>query len=103
MSNSNTPMALKALGQAVKLAPEAARYAYVYGVALNSVGQANQGIIALENGHEMHPNDRDILFALVTINRDLQNVEKAVSWAEKLLGLNPSDQGAQQLLQSLNR
>jgi len=93
--------ALAALKKAVDLAPETARYAYVYGVALNSTGQANAGITVLEKAHELHPNDRDILLALTTINRDLGKTDAAISWAEKLLAFSPADNGTQQLLQSL--
>ncbi len=96
-----TAAALAALIKAVHLAPEAARYAYVHGVALNSTGQAEAAISSLEEAHKLHPNDRDILFALTTINRDLNHKSIAERWAEKLLELNPSDTGAQQLLRSL--
>ena len=96
-----TATALAALEKAVNLAPDAARYAYVYGVALNSTGQAEAGILALAKAHELHPNDRDILFALATINRDMGRTTKAVNWAKKLVALNPGDPGAQRLLQAL--
>ena len=85
----------------MNLAPEIARYAYVYGVALNSTGQAVAGVSVLEASHSLHPNDREILFALATINRDMGRTTKAMNWAEKLMALNPADPGAQQLLQSL--
>jgi tetratricopeptide (TPR) repeat protein len=93
--------ALTALEKAVMLAPGTARYAYVFGVALNSTGQAQAGVAVLEKAHTRHPLDRDILLALATINRDLGRMADAVTWAEKLVELNPSETGAQQLLRSL--
>jgi tetratricopeptide (TPR) repeat protein len=98
----NLPMALLALERATNLNDDVARYAYVYGIALNSSGQAGKAIVALETAQTQHPNDRDILFALTTINRDEDNLEAAVKWANKLLVLNPGDQNAQQLLESLS-
>jgi Flp pilus assembly protein TadD len=95
-------MALLALERATNLNDDVARYAYVYGIALNSSGQAGKAIVALETAQTQHPNDRDILFALTTINRDEDNLEAAVKWANKLLVLNPGDQNAQQLLESLS-
>lgn len=93
---------LIALQKAVELDPNTARYAYVNGVALNSTGRAEIGISVLTKTHKLHPGNRDILFALSTINRDMGRTEKAVSWARKLLTLNSAVRGAQQLLQSLS-
>jgi Flp pilus assembly protein TadD len=97
----NIGIALAALERAVSLAPDVARFAYVYGIALNSSGRSEDGLAVLETAHLANPGDRDIIFALVTMNRDLKRIELAVTWAQKLVALNPSDPSAVQLLQSL--
>ncbi len=93
--------ALDSLKKAVLLRPDVPRYAYVYGVALNSLKKPDQALSVLKKAHAQHPADRQILFALVTINRDLDRISAATSWAEKLLSLYPDDSAAQQLLRSL--
>ena len=62
--------ALILLKGAAERAPENARYAYVYGVALNTTGQTSKAIAVLESTQKRHPYDRDLLHALATINRD---------------------------------
>ena len=65
-----TAEALIELGRAAELAPSSARYAYVYGVALNSTGAAARALAVLQAAHERHTGDPDILAALATISRD---------------------------------
>lgn len=93
--------ALKSLGRATELAPEEARYAYVYGVGLNSAGQAGAAVRVLTGAHQRHPNDIQIMQTLALIERDRGNLEQARHWAGMVLAVNPADQGARQLLQSL--
>ena len=61
--------ALDELQQAVQLRPDAARYGYVLGVALNSSGKTDRALQVLRAAHAQHPTDRDVLFALATISR----------------------------------
>src|SRR5262249_61649116 len=70
MRRGRTVDALASLSHAVELAPSSARYAYVYGVALNSAGAGDRALSVLRDGHEHHPGDPDILVALATISRD---------------------------------
>ena len=78
-----------------------ARYGYVLGIALNSTGQSDAAISTLEAVHDRHPNDRDVLFALATMERDRGNRERAIEWTNALLRLNPADPQAEQLLPQL--
>ena len=55
----------------------------------------------LEEVHAKHPNDREVLYALVTFNRDRGNLAAARHYAEKLLTLAPQDTAAHQLLEQL--
>ena len=64
------PGALAALQKAVELAPEDARYAYVYAIGLNSVGRSQDALAILKQANARHPADTDILTALATISRD---------------------------------
>lgn len=93
--------AMTALAQAAKLRPESARYQYVYAVALNSTGKPQAAIQVLKEAHKRHANDRDILFALVTFERDRGNLDSAVGYGEKLVTLMPHDRSAQALLSQL--
>ncbi len=71
------------------LNPDSARYIYVYAVALNSTGEPEQAVMILQGAHNQHPNNRDILSALVAFHRDLGNAAAARSYAEKLRTISP--------------
>ena len=90
--------ALAALREAHDLGPANTRYAYVLGVALNSVGDTTAALEVLAAAHERRPTDRDVLFALVTMSRDAGATEQAFEYARKLLALDPGDQSARRLL-----
>jgi predicted Zn-dependent protease len=50
--------------------PELPRYAYLYGPALQKIGDLASAQAVLEAAHLRHPNDREILWALATQSRD---------------------------------
>ena len=79
-----TAEAVAALAQAARLSPDNARYVYVYAVALNSTDDTAKAIMVLQGAHNAHPNDTDILSALVAFNRDAGNDKQAVHYAQKL-------------------
>lgn len=93
--------ALQALNEAHRLAPNNTRYAYVYAVALQSTGDLSQAISVLEQTLIMIPADVDILFALVTFNRDAGNREQALLYLKKLQALLPGNSAIEQLIQEL--
>ncbi len=95
--------ALILLKGAAERAPENARYAYVYGVALNTTGQTSKAIAVLENTQKRHPYDRDLLYALATINRDAGRLDVAQRYAEELAAVAPNDPEVQSLLRHLER
>ena len=92
---------MTALAEAAKLRPESARYQYVYAVALNATGKSLAAIDVLTQAHKRHPNDHDVLFALVTFERDQGNLDSAVRYAQKLAELLPHDRSVQALLSQL--
>ncbi|KPK36722.1 MAG: hypothetical protein AMJ69_13050, partial [Gammaproteobacteria bacterium SG8_47] len=83
--------ALALLKRAAELAPDVARYSYVYGVALNSAGRRDEALTVLEQAQQSHPNDRDILFALVTMHRDAGHQEATRRYARELSQHLPDD------------
>ena len=81
--------ALPDFARASEIDPGNARYAYVHGVALNSAGRTDEALAVLEASQARHPADRDTLLALVTINRDAGRFAAALSWANRLVALDP--------------
>jgi Flp pilus assembly protein TadD len=95
------PEAVEALAQAANLNPDNPRYSYVYAVALNSSGKSKEALQVLEEAHSRYPNDREILYALATLQRDQGNPFAARLYAQKLAKLAPQDPAVQQLLKQL--
>jgi tetratricopeptide (TPR) repeat protein len=81
--------AVEELRLAARLNPDSPRYLYVYAVALNSTGQPGQAIMVLQGAHNSHPNDVDILNALIAFNRVAGNHEQAKRYAQKLRHRSP--------------
>ena len=84
-----TDEAIEELRLASMLDAESARYIYVYAVALNSSGKPEQAIVTLQGAHNRHPNNPDILSALVAFHRDMGNEAAARRYAEKLRVISP--------------
>ena len=97
------PGALDLLRQASELAPDNARYAYVYAVALNSTGAVAEAMALLERAHQQHPADRDVLMALVSIARDQGDFATALLHARELVSLDPADPQLRTLLLELEK
>jgi len=80
--------ALDALAQAARSGPDNPRYGYVYAAALIADGKRQPAIQMLEQTHTRHPNDRDVLLALVIFNRDTGNLQAANTYRQKLIALS---------------
>ena len=93
--------ALAELRQATELAPDNARSAYVYAVALNSGGQGAKAVATLKEGLARHPADRDMLSALVAFLRAGGDLSSALVYAEKLASIAPDDRNVAALVQQL--
>jgi tetratricopeptide (TPR) repeat protein len=85
----NYAAAMAELRRANELAPDNARYAYVYAIALNSTGMRGQAVELLEETHRSHPADRDVLAALVSIARETGDWTGALRRARELAALDP--------------
>jgi tetratricopeptide (TPR) repeat protein len=82
--NKQSKKAVGYLKKAAEIDNENSRYVYVYAVALNSTGQQQQAITAMQDAHNRFPGDRDILSALVAFHRDAGNEFAAQSYMKKL-------------------
>jgi len=99
--NARNIEGLEHLKQAAAINPENGRYVYVCAVGLYSSGKQQEAIIFLEKARELHPYDRDILFALVSYYWEMGQIEKARTVAEELTGYYPTDASYQEVLKRL--
>jgi tetratricopeptide (TPR) repeat protein len=81
------PEALVELERAARAAPASARYAYVWAVALDSVGQTRRALDVLAAAEKKHGGNREILEALVSLNARAGNRDAAAAYARKRDGL----------------
>ncbi len=89
------------LREAARLSPNNARFAYVEGIALNSLGQPDEAIEVLEEAHRRFGRDFEIAWALVTMLRDRGDTARARGVAEVLASYRPTDLNVAALLESL--
>ena len=95
--------ALGELRRAAELAPDQARYAYVYAVALHSAGRSSEAMTVLKESLARHPDDRDSLLALISFSREAGDVGTALEYAEQLARIAPADPNISGLIQDLRR
>ncbi|MBK6584527.1 MAG: tetratricopeptide repeat protein [Gammaproteobacteria bacterium] len=93
--------AVSELEQAARRAPDNARYAYVYAVALNSTGQPGKALAVLRDADARHPNTPDILGTLVSFYREAGDTPAALNYARKLAAAMPDDPEVQRLVAEL--
>lgn len=95
--------ALKELATAAKLAPDNARYSYVYAVGLHSAGRPSEALAVLRSADARHPYNLDILGALISMSRDAGNANAALSYARKVAEVLPGDPNVKRLVDDLER
>ena len=93
--------ALGELGRAAELAPDNPRFAYVFGIALNSMDQQAEAVRVLSVARARFDGDFEIAMALATILRDSGDQEGALEIAYMLARRHPEDQNVVALLRSL--
>jgi predicted CXXCH cytochrome family protein len=96
-----TAEALPHIERAAARAPDNARFVYTYAVSLYSAGKPREAIAVLEKALRRRPNDRDVLVALVSFNRDQGALDQARRYAEQMAAQYPDDAEAQQLAAQL--
>ena len=79
--------ALRELERAATLEPGNARFVYVYAIALHSTGKSQAAIARLEKILVAHPNDRDVLEALVSFHNERGDITEAKKYATRLRAL----------------
>jgi tetratricopeptide (TPR) repeat protein len=94
--------ALLELEMSTTLDPGNARFAYVYAVALNSLGRIDRSIDVIQDAAIRFPADFDIRWALVSILRDQGRIDEAKAAAVGLSEQYPEVESVQVLLHSLN-
>jgi tetratricopeptide (TPR) repeat protein len=95
--------AVGALARAAQLAPDVARFGYVYAIALRSTGQPDRALEVLARAHDRHPGDAEILRALANLHRERGARDAALTYAKKLLEVAPDDPRARQIIEELGR
>ena len=90
--------ALEELQLAAEAAPDQARFVYVYGVALSGVDRTDEAVAVFEEGLRTHPGDRELLFALAALYRDLGDVGNGRRIALRLKAVEPMRERADILL-----
>lgn len=78
------PQAVNYLRLAAESPVSNERYIYVYAIALNSTGKAEEAVDVLEEAYKKFPRSVDIVNALVSINREIGDESKANQY-EKIL------------------
>ena len=93
--------ALQELAIAAKLAPENARYAYVYAIGLNSAGKQREALAVLKAAIARQPYNLDILSALISIQREAGDNKSALVYARKAAEALPDNTEIKQLISEL--
>ena len=93
--------ALSEFVEAARLAPDNARYAYVHAIAVDSAGEREQALALLRSANKRHPNDLDILGALLSISRETGDRQAALRYAKQLAEILPGNPALNRLIAEL--
>ncbi|MFO1171675.1 MAG: multiheme c-type cytochrome [Hyphomicrobiaceae bacterium] len=97
----NRESGLAALAEAAELAPDNARFAYVYAIGLHSTGHRDEAIVELQKVRRRSPFDADVLRALISMSREAGNVRAALEAARELAEALPDDPDVSRLVSEL--
>ncbi|WP_108681584.1 tetratricopeptide repeat protein [Methyloceanibacter sp. wino2] len=95
--------AIAELARAAELEPDRVRYTYVYAVGLNSIGKRAEAIAALKSGLERHPQNADVLTALVNYSRAEGDLKGALVYAQRLAKADPANPEVKSLVEALTK
>jgi tetratricopeptide (TPR) repeat protein len=93
--------ALQEFAKASKLALADARYAYVYGIALNSMGKQHEALAVLKAADTRQPHNLQILSALISMQREAGDNKAALVYARKDAVALPNNKEIQKLITEL--
>lgn len=85
------PDAVAELERAWRLDPDNARYAYVYAVALRSLGRGREGSAVIDEALDRNPNDADLLALALDAALQSGDIASARRHVAKLVLLRPDD------------
>jgi predicted CXXCH cytochrome family protein len=94
--------ALSELAKANKLAPNDARYAYVYAIALNSSGKQHKALTILKATDKRQSHNLQILSALISMHREAGDNKTALIYARKAAEALPNNKEIEQLMMELS-
>ena len=94
--------ALPLLAKAAERAPEVARYAHVYAVALESLGQPDEAQRVRKAALTRNPYDVDLLVGLLQTQLGTGDKAGASETVVRLIALRPGDEGLAQLRKDLD-
>jgi Flp pilus assembly protein TadD len=100
--SKQVPESLRELGEAAKLEPDNARFAYVLAVALNGAGQGRTALGILDSALKKNRYDRDLLSALAHFQLQSGNRALALSYAKQLRELDPENGEYVQIVQQID-
>ena len=89
--------------RAAELDRNNARYAYIYGVALHSAGRQQEAIAYLKDSLAAHPENRDIVMAIVSFSREAGDTATALQYAEQAVKIAPDDPAVRGMVDELRR
>jgi Flp pilus assembly protein TadD len=95
--------ALVELRRAADLDRNSARYAYIYGVALHSAGHQHEAIAYLKDSLPAHPENRDIVMAIISFSREAGDAATALRYAEQAARIAPDDPAVKRMVEELRR
>ncbi len=87
--------------EAARLAPDNARYAYVRAIALHAAGKRAEALAVLRAANRRHPDDLDVLGALISINREVGDRPAALRYAKRAAVLLPDNAELKKLVAEL--
>jgi tetratricopeptide (TPR) repeat protein len=96
-----TAEALVELERAAELDPATPDFAYAYAIGLHSAARTGEALETLRRANARNPGARNVLVALVTINRERGALAEARRYAATLVAAAPTDPAARALLESL--
>lgn len=95
--------ALNYLKAATETDDRSVRYAYVYGVALESTGDIDGAIDALKKANEQWPNQYDVLLSLVLYLEKADRASESLTYLSKLSAIAPNDPEVKRRLANMRR
>jgi len=95
--------AMPLLVEAAQASPEEPRFSYVLAVALHDSGQIAKAMVVLKNTLLRHPYNRELLWAKVSYDIELNNISSAIGTVELLNLLEPRNQQVRNVLERLRR